>query len=311
MLSRVADSLFWMARYMERSDGILRMLKVNYNSSQDNLSDFSWQPVLKVFTYLEGPAIIELANESSEVLRYMILDKENGNSVQNIVIHARENARSVQDNVTIEVWQCLNDFYHLIRDERHISSLAEGDAISVIDLMVKQCLVYYGTVDITMSRGSGYCFMSLGKFLERALQSIDILDVKLGSMSAEDTQAYDTLYWKYLLMSVSGYKLYLKNYQSGFEARNVVHQIVLNTHFPRSVIYSLDHLHRNFEQLSAYLDKASFDELNFEIGKLRSKVRYSTLEDIEAMGLHTYLVDIKKDLSDISSKLNQYCFAYS
>ncbi len=311
MLSRVADSLFWMARYIERSDGILRMLKVNYNSSQDNLSDFSWQPVLKVFTYLEGQAIVELDNESSDVLRYMILDKENDNSVQNIVIRARENARSVQDNVTIEVWQCLNDFYHLMRDDRHIRSLQEGDAISVIDLMVKQCLVYYGTVDITMSRGSGYCFMSLGKFLERALQSIDILDVKLGSMTAEDNQAQDTLYWKYLLMSVSGYKLYLKNYQSGFEARNVIHQIVLNNQFPRSVIYSLDHLHRNFGQLSGYLDKASFDELNFHIGKLGSKVRYSTLEDIEEVGLHEYLADIKNDLSDISFKLNQHCFAHT
>lgn len=311
MLSRVADSLFWMARYMERSDGILRMLKVNYNSSQDNLTDFSWQPVLKVFTYLEGPALIELDNESSDVLRYMILDKENDNSVQNIVIRARENARSVQDNITIELWQCLNDFYHIMKDPRHISSLERGDAITVIDIMVKQCLVYYGTVDITMARGSGYCFMSLGKFLERALQSIDILDVKMGSMSPESSQPTDTLYWKYLLMSVSGYKLYLKTFQSGFEARNVVHQIVLNTHFPRSVIYSLDHLHRNFGQLSAYLEKESFEELNFHIGKLRSKVRYSTLDDIEKMGLHSYLADIKKDLSDISNKLNQYCFAYN
>lgn len=311
MLSRVADSLFWLARYMERSDGILRMLKVNYNSSQDNLTDFSWAPVLKVFTYLEGQAIIELDNESNEVLRYMILDKENENSVQNIIIKARENARSVQDNVTIEVWQCLNDFYHLIRDPKHVQSLAHGDAITVIDVLVKQCLVYYGTVDITMSRGSGYCFMAMGKFLERSLQSIDILDVKLGNYKTNESQAYDTLYWKYLLMSVSGYKLYLKNYHSAFEARNVVHQIVLNTHFPRSVLYSLDHLHRNFENLSAYLDKASFDELNFLIGKLRSKVRYSTLNDIESMGLHEYLVDIKKDLYDVSGKLNQYCFAYS
>jgi uncharacterized alpha-E superfamily protein len=239
----------------------------------------------------------------------MLFDKENHNSVQNIVIRSRENARSVQDNITIELWQCLNDFYHLVRDPKHGQSIGGGDVITVIDALVKQCLIYYGTVDITMARGSGYCFMSLGKFLERALQSIDILDVKVGSLSPKAPQPADTLYWKYLLMSVSGYKLYLKNYQSGFEARNVVHQVVLNTFFPRSVLYSIEHLYRNFEQLKPFLGKNSFDDLHFQIGKLRSKVQYSTLDDIEEMGLTLYLADIKKDLNEVSDLLNKHYFA--
>ncbi len=309
MLSRVADSLFWMARYIERSDGILRMLKVNYNSSQDNVTDFSWKPVLKVFTYLTDEEIKLLEADSTKVLQFMLFDKENHNSVQNIVIRSRENARSVQDNITIELWQCLNDFYHLVRDPKHGQSIGSGDVITVIDALVKQCLIYYGTVDITMARGSGYCFMSLGKFLERALQSIDILDVKVGSLSPKAPQPADTLYWKYLLMSVSGYKLYLKNYQSGFEARNVVHQVVLNTFFPRSVLYSIEHLYRNFEQLKPFLGKNSFDDLHFQIGKLRSKVQYSTLDDIEEIGLTLYLADIKKDLNEVSELLNKHYFA--
>src|SRR6185295_5763241 len=99
MLSRVADSLYWMSRYMERSDGILRMLKINYASSQDDLTEFSWAPVLKIFTYLEKEDAAVFAKDSRAVLKYMVTDRENPNSVFNIVTKARENARSVQDHI--------------------------------------------------------------------------------------------------------------------------------------------------------------------------------------------------------------------
>ena len=90
MLSRVADSLYWMSRYIERTDGILRMLKINYASSQDDMHDFSWKPVLRIFTYLDEEQVNALANESRAVLQYMVTDKDNPNSVVNIVTHARE-----------------------------------------------------------------------------------------------------------------------------------------------------------------------------------------------------------------------------
>src|SRR5690349_11009481 len=118
MLSRVADSLFWMSRYMERTDGILRMLKINYASSQDDMHEFSWKPVLRIFSYLDEERAAAMASQSRTVLQYMITDKENRNSVLNIVTRARENARSVQDHITKELWQCLNDFYHTIRNEQ-------------------------------------------------------------------------------------------------------------------------------------------------------------------------------------------------
>jgi uncharacterized alpha-E superfamily protein len=118
MLSRVADSLYWMSRYMERSDGILRMLKINYASSQDDILEFSWKPVLRIFTYLSEAEANAIAHHSRDVLQYMVTDKENSNSVLNIVSKARENARSVQDNITKELWQCLNEFYHTVRDEQ-------------------------------------------------------------------------------------------------------------------------------------------------------------------------------------------------
>jgi uncharacterized alpha-E superfamily protein len=137
MLSRVADSLYWMSRYMERTDGILRMLKINYASSQDDINEFSWKPVLRIFTYLEEEQANAIAHHSRAVLQYMVTDKENPNSVVNIVTHARENARSVQDHITKELWQCLNDFYHTIRNEQLIEWLDKDDPVTVLDILIK------------------------------------------------------------------------------------------------------------------------------------------------------------------------------
>src|ERR1700712_5706171 len=114
MLSRVADSLYWMSRYMERTDGVLRMLKINYASSQDDIQEFSWKPVLQIFTN-RNENTDALSQQSRAVLQYMVTDRDNPNSVLSMVTFARENARSVQDHITIELWQCLNDFYHTIR----------------------------------------------------------------------------------------------------------------------------------------------------------------------------------------------------
>src|SRR5215210_2664195 len=116
MLSRVADSLYWMSRYMERTDGILRMLKINYASSQDDVQEFSWMPVLKIFTFLKDDEAKAISNNTRAVLQYMVMGKDNANSVFNIVTMARENGRSVQDHITKEMWQCLNDFYHTMKD---------------------------------------------------------------------------------------------------------------------------------------------------------------------------------------------------
>jgi uncharacterized alpha-E superfamily protein len=311
MLSRVADSLYWMSRYMERTDSILRMLKVNYASSQDDVQEFTWNSVLKIFTYLEEDEINQLAAKNRDVLCYIVTDKENHNSVYNVVMKARENARSVQDNVTIELWQCLNDFYHLIRDPWVDNTLRAGDPVSVLDALIKQGMLYYGIVEYTMFRGVGLSFMNLGKYLERSLQSTDILDIKFSDLSYDLNKPTDTAYWKYLLLSISGYALYLKSYRSGFEARNVIDQILFNNNFPRSLAYSVSLLQRNFDRLRASSNEESFEQIQFMIGKLHSRVKYSNVNSITKVGLHQYLKEVHNELHDVGQSLNQLYFAYS
>lgn len=312
MLSRVADSLYWMSRYMERIDGIMRVLKINYASSQDDINEFSWMPVLRTFTYLDEEGANAIAHDSRAVLRYMITDRENSNSVMNIITKARENARSVQDHITKELWQCLNDFYHSMRDEQLARGLMMDDPVTILDLLIKQNLLYFGILDITMARGEGYCFINIGKSLERGAQSADILDVKASLLNYDFTKT-DTSYWKYLLLSMSGYELYLKTYRSGFDAKNVIEQIILNEDFPRSVIYSIKQVSRYFERLKgAERNKEGHRKIDFMIGRIMSKVKYSTVETIMYQGgLHDFLAGIKEDLYEIGNAFNQHYFAYS
>lgn len=308
MLSRVADSLYWLGRYVERTDGILRMLKINYTSSQDDIQEFSWLPVLRIFTYLKEEEAEKIAHDSQAVIKFMLMDKDNPNSVVNIVTMARENARSVQDHITVEVWQCLNELYHAVNEERLTLLLQKEDPITILDSLIKTELLYYGTADITMARGLSYSFISIGKFLERGVQTADILEAKFNDRNFDNDPA-DILYWKYLLMSVSGYELYLKTYKGGFDFPNVIGQLVLNADFPRSLMHSIGKMNEYFYRLKLQQGSIGSEELERQIGKLKSDVQYSTSQSIINTGLHIYLSDIKKQLHGIADLLNRKYFA--
>ncbi|WDF79270.1 alpha-E domain-containing protein [Mucilaginibacter sp. KACC 22773] len=311
MLSRVAASFYWLSRYIERSDGMLRMLKINYASSQDTVQEFTWEPVIRIFAGIKEAEIDKLENDSRAVLKYMVTGKNNPNSILNIITLARENARGVQEHISKDLWQCLNEYYHTVKDPRLERSLQREDPIGVLDILIKQVMLYYGTAEITMERGEGRSFMNIGKYLERAIQSVDILDTKFSSVSDNPDLLTDTTYWKHLLLSLGGYELYLKTYREGFEAENVLEQVALNNDFPRSVIYSVNNIHRYFDRLKNDSNVDTFREMSFQIGRLQSRIKYSSVKSIRDEGLHLFLTQTRKELYGIGNSLNEYYFANS
>jgi uncharacterized alpha-E superfamily protein len=311
MLSRVAASFYWLSRYIERSDGILRMLKINYASSQDSVAGFTWEPVIRIFSGPDAELMEKLGNDSRAVLKYMVTDKDNHNSILNIITLARENARSVQEHIPKDLWQCLNEYYHTVKEPKIAAGLKKDDPIGVLDILIKQVMLYYGTAEITMERGQGRSFMNIGKYLERAIQSIDILDVKYGPLNNNPNLLTDITYWKHLLMSIGGYELYQKTYRDGLEAQNVLELIILNNDFPRSVIYSVNSIQRYFDRLKNNSNVNDYREISFHIGRLQSSIKYSSVKSIGQEGLHQYLIRVKEDLYQIGNALNEYYFANS
>lgn len=309
MLSRVADSLFWMARYLERTDAILRVLKISHASSQDDIREFTWRPVLEIFGGLKEEEIRELEKNGPAVLHLFVANRNNPNSVFNMVVKARENARAAQDHISRELWQCLNDLYHRVRSDRLLHSLRAEDPETVLDGLVRETRVYTGTSETTMFLGEGLYYMNVGKYLERCLQAADVLRLRLSDLSIEPDKANDTTHWKYLLQAISGHALYLKTYRSGFEARNVVEQILFGVNFPRSLIYGVDQLMLFFERLATTSSPEGFEKVRFMMGKLRSKVQYSNMALVMERGLPDFLDEISEGLQEIGAALNQYYFA--
>ncbi len=312
MLARIADSLFWMARYIERADGIMRMLKINYNASLDKNSgdDFSWKPVLQLFGNLSQSEIDVLQNDSKQVMHYMITDRNNSNSLFNVIRNARENARGVQDHITLEVWGCINDFYHSIRSEQVTEMINNEQSIQLLDELLKNGLLYYGTCDITMPRSEGWSFMNIGKALERSLQTVDLLESKYSALAYDMNAQTETPYWKYLLMSASGYELYVKTYREGLNGKHVAEMMILNTDFPRAILYSVVQLTRNFEKIRSDRNLDSYREIEFLIGKLRSTIRYTNVEAFSQTEFKDFLHNTRSNLLGISNALNTYYFNY-
>jgi len=311
MLSRVADTIYWLARYMERTNGILQASRTNFIASQDGLQEFGWRPLLVTYTDLSPEEIGEMEYDTSRVLEYLIMDRANGSSAFNYVMQARENARSIQDHITKEVWQCLNDYYHFIRNANIAGELKHGDPVSAIDMIMRQGILYTGTVDNTMTRDEGFTYMNIGKFLERAIQTTDMVSMKLGEFSKDTKNILEGPSMRYLLYTLFGYEIYIKTYKGNFIADNILQLVVYNQHFPHSILYCLERIFKYFERLQADSVAENFDQLNFLIGKTMNNIKYSNVNAKDPEMLSGFLMQTKNEIFEIGSTLSKLYFGNS
>ena len=300
MLSRVANNLIWLSRYMERGNGILSLLKINFYANQDSPELFSWTPIIKNFSSSENDFETE---DAIECIDYMVFNLGNSNSLLNIVTRARENARSVQEHISRETWLCVNNYYLYITDKDLPRRLREEDPIHFLEELRKHHLVYYGTSDITQERGPSYYFMNVGKFLERVIQISDFTALKLQEIANTSDSLEKGFYWKNLLLSIGGYQLYLKTHKSTFNEEHIIQMVFQDKLFPRSVYYCVNKLNRLIHQLidSNELEK---NNLDFLLGKLESSIKYTTIENINNQGLNNFIEGIKEDIRNISMNIN-------
>ena len=307
MLSRVADAVFWMARYMERTDNVLRVLRTNYIASQDEIQNFDWQLWADGLGAKVNDSPVKVTNYR-EALFNLVLNKENDTSVLINIVRARENARSVQDYITKEVWQCINDYYHLIQDKHTEQLMLESDPVTAIDNLLRESVLFYGSVDVTMSRGEGYTFLNIGKFIERPLRSLDILELKMTEMEKGGNEA---MHWKYLLYSLSGYEFHTKQYKNALQMNEVIHQVFMNTQFPHSVLYSLQQVERYFKRLDTISAPEHFKEIEFLIGKSISNLKYGMNPQAGAEEIKLLILKTRSEIKALAHKLATLYFGYS
>src|SRR3954470_2634602 len=298
MLSRIADSLFWLNRYMERTDSLVRLISVHYILSLDKgiNSPGSWRPVLEVSTRLNSFDINWIENNTAASLNKLMLEKENHNSLKVLVHRARENARGIQDYITKEVWEEVNQMYHFINDTYLSTKLSSSEAMQVLDKCTNHSVLFAGVIEITMPRDTGWYFMNLGKHIERCFHTIALLEKQLQLIQFNIEEPGDILQWRYLLLALSGYELHLKTYTSTHHTANLLHQVIFNENFTRSILYSLSridiYLRKVMPKDSSIENKALFNSF----GRLYCSVKFKESNSLESNNIFSFLSMLRDDL---------------
>ncbi|GAB3014865.1 alpha-E domain-containing protein [Niabella terrae] len=313
MLSRVAESVFWLARYMERTDGMLRVLRTSYIASQDEMRSFDWSSVLQTYgEQLPAAEASRMRNNSRAVLEYLVLNPGNPASLINNITRARENAKAVQDHITKETWHTLNGYYLLIREAYIHEMFRVGDPITALDALIKHGLFLYGTIDITMTRGEAYNFLNIGRYVERAVITTDITDIKLREINYQlDNREETPPNLRYLLYSLSGYEAYLRKARGVELADLVMKQILYDQDFAHSVLYCMNRISRYFKRLAQQSIPESYEQEDFLIGRSLNDLKYSNPDLNDGPGIRNLLIGIRANLLSISQGFNRYYFGHN
>lgn len=304
MLSRVAENLFWMARYMERTNSQLRMLRTLYVASQDSIPFMQWNEVYQMFNHNMQS---DTDPSTADILCFVLFDKESEGSIFNNVFRARENARSAQDHIAIELWQCLNDFYHLVKRTDLPQRITSGDPITVFDGLIKQCMYYYGIIDSFMFRGEGFYFLNMGKYIERSQQTIKVLHYQYKSNGGFASKGLELVSWRYFLFAMSGYEFYLKSNAGAMKPEKIFYQVLKDALFPHSVAYCLQRIVYYGDKLAISRKEESSSNVNFAIGKADAALKYGTHGSNDEQ-VYQYFYQLNEELWHIVTALNKNYF---
>lgn len=313
MLSRVADGIYWLNRYMERTDGMLLTLNTLYIMSFDQeTNDYQgYRPLLKYYTDLSNEKINEVQYDTSFVLKYIICDPNNHNSAKNLITKARENARGAQDKITKELWEHINSMYHFINAPELPNKLESAEAIAVLSKIHKDFLLYNGIFHVTMPRGIVWGFSSIGKHIERCLQTLTLTQSYYKTIDYNLDGNEDLLYWRKLLLSLSGYEQYMKSYSNIPHNRKVVQQVIFNKDFAHSVIYTLTLIETSLNVLfkENYLNEAR--TMRNQFGRLKSYIEFTDYHNLTNKQLELVLEETKIQLIDFSKDFSKLFFSYT
>ena len=307
MISRVADSCFWLYRYMERVENVARLLDVNLLVVLDTQTNDQerWRPVLIVAG--EEPRFIERfgadsADDAHAVQNYMVFDEENPVSIMSSLRWARENARSIRDTISLEMWEALNAFW-LWLGESGQKSFAK-DPHQFYSEVKEQCALFHGLTHNTVMHNDPFNFMRLGMLLERASQTARVLDVKYHAMgpSRPDKESLEEgIEWIALLRSCSGYESFFKKSGVQFGGQSIAGFLILEQDFPRSVLYCIGRA-LNFIQRVRGAGTGPIGERSAElIGALHARLVATKIEDIigAKSGIHKECTRIVEETAQI------------
>ena len=312
MLSRVANSLFWMSRYVERAENVARLLDVNlqllldYRSLDDEKLRAHWMPIVETTGDEKSFAERHTQATASAIADFMVFNQENPNSIISSICSARENARMIRDQITVETWEELNRLYLFILspEARKVWQESPTDFFNQVKASSLQLL---GLSYATHCHNEGWCFSEAGRFIERADKTSRILDLRHHTLPVrglpKSVSQTEALEWSAVLRSCSGWDIFKSIYGAEVSPRNVAHFLLLNEDFPRSVRYCAERLNETLRRISGVPGNRYSNDAEKLCGRLTAELQFTTIEEVFEAGLHDYLDQVQVKLNSIGEAL--------
>ena len=310
MLSRVADSLYWINRYVERAENISRFVEVSEAMALDCPpgSAEPWLPLIDASGDRDLFDQLYPGGGPNQVVEFLVRADANPNSIVNCIAFARENARQIRDVVTTEMWEQINDLYW---------TLLENDSFWTQPPQEQQreirrgCQLFYGITDATLSRDLSWQFSRLGRLIERADKTTRILDVKyflLLPSPEEVGGVLDELQWISLLRSAGAYQMFRQSQMGIISPKAVASFLLLDPAFPRSVRYCLDRIHETLLLVAGRSVPGAPDELERLSGLTLARWSYTHIDALVAGGLHEAIDALQTDLNNLHELIHDRYF---
>src|SRR5262245_11765623 len=311
MLSRVADSIYWMTRYIERAENVARFVDVNLNLMLDfpGTSNQQWQPLVDITGDTKDFA--ERYGEASQetVIRFLTFDTKNPNSILSCARAARENARSVREIISSAMWEHLNQSYLMLTAAAARRELSDPHELFTSVKIASQA--FTGVTDTTMTHNEGWHFCRLGRQLERADKTSRILDVKyfllLPKVDYIGT-AVDDVQWAAVLRSASAFEMYHKRH-GRIAPSKIVEFLLLDEEFPRAIHHSVKAARESVHAITGTPTAMFRGPVEQLLGLLCSELAYAQVDDIIAGGLHEYLDALQTKMNQIGSHIYDTFFS--
>ena len=312
MLSRVANSLYWMSRYIERAENIARIVDVNLQLlldlrklDEERLAKH-WLPIVQTTGDETQFFALHKKATAQNVTEFLVFQLDNPNSITSSICQARENARMVRDQITIELWEELNRLYWFVRTPDARQAWKESPS-EFFQQIKSSSLFILGLAYATLIHNEGWWFGQVGKYLERADKTSRILDLRYAALPAkglpQTVSETDALEWSAILRSCSAWDAFKTIHGAEVNPRSVAEFLLLNEDFPRSVRFCVVELNDALRKISGVADGRFCNDAEKLAGRLLAELQFATIDEIFEFGLHGYLDQLQTKLNDIGFAL--------
>ncbi len=305
MLSRVADGLYWMGRYVERAENVARMVDINLQlmldvpAQQATLMAKNWLPIVACFNDEEEyRRRFGNKTEVQDVSDFLVFDREHLNSIVGSLCAARENARTIREQITSEMWEELNRSYLWITSKSARQAF-ERNQYEFFQRVIQTLQLFDGITNSTMVHGEAWDFIQMGKHLERADKTTRVLDEEFHLMRQGGKGAGDNLLqWLAVLRMCSARQTYQRIYGSGVKPKKVAELLLLNPELPRSVLFCIIHVDEALRRISGVAPGRFTNRAEQLSGRFLAELTFSSVDEFYTRGLH-------KAMDDLQGRFNQ------